>query len=187
MVVQPGLAHVLMTSWALDFESRDCCFLVHESGILPTLQAMVTLTNTADMARSEVSRRIGADTRSKNTLNGESVVSSRQQRWTPWSLDSVREGFVQVMQRVNSLLVSCDETGKAVLNASNCPQEHSKSPERDCRNNTQRCKLFLDHVSVMRVEGRFRRTSTSFLQISRQNVVYNFELLTHPARAIVPF
>ncbi|CAM9460978.1 unnamed protein product, partial [Hapterophycus canaliculatus] len=49
---QPGLAHVLMTSWALDFESRDYRFLAQDSGILPTLQAMVTLTNTASLASS---------------------------------------------------------------------------------------------------------------------------------------
>lgn len=93
--VKPGLAHVLMTSWALDFESRDYRFLAHKSGILPTLQAMVTLTNTASLASSsldslnDTSRGPQKDTRGSKTSTG-------LQSWTPWSLETVRGGFMQV-------------------------------------------------------------------------------------------
>ncbi|CAM9107710.1 unnamed protein product, partial [Ectocarpus fasciculatus] len=91
---QPGLAHVLMTSWALDFESRDYRFLAHKSGILPTLQAMVTLTNTASLASSsldslnDTSHGPQKDTRGSKTSTG-------LQSWTPWSLETVRGGFMQ--------------------------------------------------------------------------------------------
>lgn len=94
-----------MTSWALDFESRDYRFLARESGILPTLQAMVTLTNTASLASSTL-----------GSLDDESSISQHDQDrkemsatamihgWTPWSLENITEGFMQVMRRgdVNS-------------------------------------------------------------------------------------
>lgn len=97
LAAKPGLAHVLMTTWALDFESRDFRFLAQESGILPTLQAMVTLTNTADMASSALTSLCSA---SKSTRSGASLGTQfsavTRQRWTPWSLESVREYYMQV-------------------------------------------------------------------------------------------
>lgn len=88
-----------MTSWALDFESRDYRFLAHTSGILPTLQAMVTLTNTAAMASYALDELSPADPCPDAILERKNFVGSRQ-RWTPWSLDSIREGFVQVVFQV---------------------------------------------------------------------------------------
>lgn len=93
---QPGLAHVLMTTWALDFESRDYRFLAHESGILPTLQAMVTLTNTADMANSALARLSDAPPEQKENHIEREASAKAAQRWTPWSLENIREGFIQV-------------------------------------------------------------------------------------------
>lgn len=85
-----------MTTWALDFESRDFRFLAQESGILPTLQAMVTLTNTAGMASSALARLGVVDNERPEEIIGQENSMPARQRWTPWSLDSVREGFVQV-------------------------------------------------------------------------------------------
>ncbi|CAM9591597.1 unnamed protein product, partial [Scytosiphon promiscuus] len=94
---QPGLAHVLMTSWALDFESRDYHFLAQESGILPTLQAMVTLTNTASLASSTLESLddkppISQHDRSQKEIQ---TACTAIQGWTPWSLENIREGFMQ--------------------------------------------------------------------------------------------
>lgn len=93
---KPGLAHVLMTAWTLDFESRDFRFLAQDSGILPTLQAVVTLTNTSDMACSALARpspvandALPEEARSEHGTQG-------RYRWTPWSLESVRESYLQV-------------------------------------------------------------------------------------------
>lgn len=94
--VKPGLAHVLMTSWALDFESRDYQFLAHKSGILPTLQAMVTLTNTASLASSSLdSLNDTSRGPQKDTMDSKTSVTALQS-WTPWSLETVRSGFLQV-------------------------------------------------------------------------------------------
>lgn len=104
---QPGLAHVLMTSWALDFESRDHRFLAHKSGILPTLQAMVTLTNTARMAGS-LSARLDPAISCPEGNSETEKAAAWWQHWTPWSLDSIREGFVQVSSQ-SLCAVSCVE------------------------------------------------------------------------------
>lgn len=96
---QPGLAHVLMTTWALDFESRDYRFLAHESGILPTLQAMVTLTKTAGMATSVLAELDSNGAGKKVEASGGDVLGmdAPRKRWIPWSLETIREGFVQVI------------------------------------------------------------------------------------------
>ncbi|CAN0493354.1 unnamed protein product, partial [Ectocarpus sp. 12 AP-2014] len=92
---QPGLAHVLLTSWALDFESRDYQFLARKSGILPTLQAMVTLTNTASLASSSLdSLNDTSRGPQKDTVDAKASVTALQS-WTPWSLETVRSGFLQ--------------------------------------------------------------------------------------------
>lgn len=103
---QPGLAHVLLTSWALDFESRDYRFLAHKSGILPTLQAIVTLTNTASMASSGLDSldslsdtSPGPKDAAPNTESSTKALES----WTPWSLDNIREGFLQVILRKHEI------------------------------------------------------------------------------------
>lgn len=85
-----------MTTWALDFESRDYRFLAHESGILPTLQAMVTLTNTADMANSALARLSDAPAEQNESRIERGASAKAAQRWTPWSLENIREGFIQV-------------------------------------------------------------------------------------------
>lgn len=101
LFTQPGLAHVLLTSWALDFESRDYRFLAHKSGILPTLQSVVTLTNTASLASSGLdSLDSFSDT---DTAPGRKEAAARKEAattavesWTPWSLENIRTGFLQV-------------------------------------------------------------------------------------------
>lgn len=100
LAVQPGLAHVLMTSWALDFESRDYQFLAHKSGILPTLQAMVTLTSTASLATSGLGSLDDKSSEHQEAIGKEgSGITTALQNWTPWSLENIREGFIQVMRR----------------------------------------------------------------------------------------
>lgn len=99
---QPGLAHVLLTSWALDFESRDYRFLAHKSSILPTLQSVVTLTNTASLASSGFDS-LGSDTsagvkEAATSKEGEASTTALE-GWTPWSLENIREGFLQVILR----------------------------------------------------------------------------------------
>lgn len=100
--VQPGLAHVLMTSWALDFESRDYRFLAHKSGILPTLQATVTLTNTASMASSTLARLRGFSPGPEDEATVKEASKTSRQRWNPWSLENIREGFIQVIQSAHT-------------------------------------------------------------------------------------
>lgn len=92
-----------MTTWALDFESRDYRFLAHESGILPTLQAVVTLTNTADMANSALASLSGAPPEQKENCIEREESAMAAQRWTPWSLENIREGFIQVSQWIGGL------------------------------------------------------------------------------------
>lgn len=87
-----------MTSWALDFESRDYRFLANKSGILPTLQATVTLTNTASMASSTLARMSGSSRGPADEATVKGASPTVHQRWTPWSLENIREGFIQVMQ-----------------------------------------------------------------------------------------
>lgn len=87
-----------MTSWALDFESRDYRFLVHESGILPTLQAMVTLTNTAGMASATLAGFSKANSGQKEGAIGKGAAATVRQGWNPWSLENIREGYIQVIQ-----------------------------------------------------------------------------------------
>lgn len=101
LAIQFGLAHVLMTSWALDFESRDYRFLAHKSGILPSLQAMVTLTSTASLTASVLGSLNDKSPGPHNQAIGKeaSGIMTALQSWTPWSLDNIREGFVQVMRR----------------------------------------------------------------------------------------
>lgn len=96
LFVQPGLAHVLLTSWALDFESRDYRFLAHKSGILPTLQAIVTLTNTASLASSGLDSLGDASPGMKEAAATRASTTALES-WTPWSLDNIREGFLQVL------------------------------------------------------------------------------------------
>lgn len=111
LCVKPGLAHVLMTSWALDFESRDYHFLAHKSGILPTLQATVTLTNTASMATSTLARMSGFSRGPAGEVTVKKASPTVHQRWTPWSLENIREGFIQVMQLKHSRQTSRVRTG----------------------------------------------------------------------------
>lgn len=94
---QPGLAHVLLTSWALDFESRDYRFLARKSGILPTLQAIVTLTNTASLASSGLDSLSETSPGLKETAARKEASTTALESWTPWSLDNIREGFLQVI------------------------------------------------------------------------------------------
>lgn len=88
-----------MTSWALDFESRDYRFLAHKSGILPTLQAMVTLTSTASLATSGLGSLNDNSAGPPQEAIGKetSAIVTALQSWTPWSLENIREGFIQVM------------------------------------------------------------------------------------------
>lgn len=85
-----------MTGWALDFESRDYRFLAHKSGILPTLQAMVTLTNTASLASSSLDSLNDASRGPPTDRMGSKTSATALQSWTPWSLETVRGGFMQV-------------------------------------------------------------------------------------------
>lgn len=95
-----------MTTWALDFESRDYRFLAHESGILPTLQTMVTLTTTADMANCSLASLSDARPEQKESCIEREASAKAAQRWTPWSLENIRQGFIQVGRWVGGLLVS---------------------------------------------------------------------------------
>lgn len=102
VITQPGLAHVLLTSWALDFESRDYRFLAHKSGILPTLQSVVTLTNTASLASSGFDSLDGVSDTSpglKEVAASNDASPTALEGWTPWSLENIREGFLQVIIR----------------------------------------------------------------------------------------
>ncbi len=112
---QPGLAHVLLTSWALDFETRDYPFLAHESGILPTLQAMVTLTNTASLASSSLYSLNGTSPGLQDDLTGKGATAALE-GWTPWSLENIRESYMQVLQR-NKLVThqSCRVQARLVM------------------------------------------------------------------------
>lgn len=98
-----------MTSWALDFESRDYRFLAHKSGILPTLQAMVTLTSTASLATSSLdSLNDKSPGPHKEAIGNEgSGIMTALQSWTPWSLENIREGFIQVMRRKEEMKSQC--------------------------------------------------------------------------------
>lgn len=105
---QPGLAHVLLTSWALDFESRDYRFLAHKSGILPTLQSVVTLTNTASLASSSLDSLGSVSDSSPGAGMNEAVASKEAsttalEAWTPWSLENIKEGFLQVVLRIHEI------------------------------------------------------------------------------------
>lgn len=97
---QPGLAHVLLTSWALDFESRDYRFLAHKSGILPTLQSVVTLTNTASLASCGLDSLGLSDTspgvKEAAASKEDAASTTALEGWTPWSLENIRESFLQV-------------------------------------------------------------------------------------------
>lgn len=87
---------MLMTNWALDFEWRDFDFLAGGSGILPTLQSFVTITRSADMAKSSLV--------SASCTSSSGDLLSRRRRpeeltapqWTPWSLDKIRDGLIHV-------------------------------------------------------------------------------------------
>eukprot|EP00903_Cladosiphon_okamuranus_P019656 g18070.t4 len=97
---QPGLAHILLTSWALDFESRDYRFLAHKSGILPTLQSVVTLTNTASLANSALDSLDSVSDTSPGAGVNEAAASKEAsttalEAWTPWSLENIKGGFLQ--------------------------------------------------------------------------------------------
>lgn len=104
-----------MTTWALDFESRDYRFLAHESGILPTLQAMVTLTTTADMANSALASLSDAPPEQKEYCIEREASAKAAQRWTPWSLENIREGFIQVSRWAGGCMFCCFNPREVVL------------------------------------------------------------------------
>lgn len=106
---------MLMTSWALDFESRDYRFLAHESGILPTLQSIVTLTKTASMANSTIGSGLGNTRGRQETLDAKGQSEPKRQRWLPWSLESIRKGFIQVMPSMHGSGTVVDGCGAAAI------------------------------------------------------------------------
>ncbi|CAM9363981.1 unnamed protein product [Discosporangium mesarthrocarpum] len=96
-------SHVLMTTWVLDFESRDYHFLARQSCILPTLQEMITITKAGSMAHEHLGelRESGEGDLGGNychtTNKGATAHMCKEDgvSWMPWSLEGIREGFLQ--------------------------------------------------------------------------------------------